>query len=314
VLAYPALPFQLHQRRIYKSVPGVEPVGYLVLYLPAPDGAVLPLDVDLNGVPDLCRMWHGGSSQTEAARIRWPPSPVRTSQHFGKLTDKAASLLDMTDPSRLGHDDPRWQYMILWRYGALVLVIAGLLAMGFGAAGVCGTAISLSLLPIGFVGLVAGVVLPRIEGKFTAGPSGLTAEMLAVHELDQPWYVLSGPALATETTNTGDVNSSSAPGTGTPDTERITIGDVWDALDARGLRADAAAAGHAYFQLRGDRHLEMPNRGFMDWGTASDELLAVLRTWGVQPRASGKYPIRSDVRPDFAKQPAGSLQDVPAQS
>src|SRR6266581_8330079 len=30
---------------------------------------VLPLDVDLNGVPDLCGMRHGGSSQTEAARI-----------------------------------------------------------------------------------------------------------------------------------------------------------------------------------------------------------------------------------------------------
>ena len=79
VLAYLALPFQLHQRLGYKSVPGVEPVGYLVLYVPGPDGVVLLLDVDLNGVPDLCGMWHGGSSQTEAARIRWPSSLVRTS-------------------------------------------------------------------------------------------------------------------------------------------------------------------------------------------------------------------------------------------
>jgi hypothetical protein len=38
--------------------------------VPGPDGVVLPLDVDLNGVPDLCGMRHGGSSQTEAARIR----------------------------------------------------------------------------------------------------------------------------------------------------------------------------------------------------------------------------------------------------
>src|SRR5690349_17550948 len=59
VLAYLALLFQLHQRRVYKSVPGVEPVGYLVLYVPGPDGVVLPLDVDLNGVPDLCGMRHG---------------------------------------------------------------------------------------------------------------------------------------------------------------------------------------------------------------------------------------------------------------
>jgi hypothetical protein len=27
--------------------------------VPGPDGVVLPLDVDLNGVPDLCGMWHG---------------------------------------------------------------------------------------------------------------------------------------------------------------------------------------------------------------------------------------------------------------
>ena len=243
--------------------------------------------------------------------------PLATDQKVSErgqhVTDGSASLLDMSKPRRAGHDDPRWQYMILWRYGALVLVIAGLLAMGFGASGVCGTAISLSLLPIGFVGLVAGVVLPRIEGKFTAGPSGLTAEMLAVHELDQPRYVLSGPALATEIPHTGSGDAGSG-GAAVPDTERITIGDVWDALDARGLRADAAATGHAYFQLRGDRHLDMPNRGFMDWGTASDELLAVLRTWGVEPRASGRYPIRPEVRPNFEKQPVGSLWDIPTQS
>src|SRR6266480_6818670 len=74
VLAYPALLFQPPQRLVYKGVPGVEPVGYLVLYLPGPDGAVLLLDVHLDGVPDLCRMRYGGSSQTEAARIRWPSS------------------------------------------------------------------------------------------------------------------------------------------------------------------------------------------------------------------------------------------------
>ena len=30
VLAYPALSFKPHQRLVYKGVPGVEPVGYLV--------------------------------------------------------------------------------------------------------------------------------------------------------------------------------------------------------------------------------------------------------------------------------------------
>jgi hypothetical protein len=242
------------------------------------------------------------------------PARVTTDQKVAALSlSERASLLGVTEPRRTGHDDPRWQYMILWRYGALILVVAGLLAMGFGAAGACGTTISLSLLPIGFVGLVAGVVLPRIEGRFTAGPSGLTAEMLAVHKLDQPRYVLSGPALAADTEHAADVDNAGTYGAAVPDTERITIGDVWDALDARGLRADQGAAGHAYFHLRGDRHLDIPNRGIMDWGTASDELLAVLRTWGVQPSASGKYPVRPGVHPDYMKQPAGYLWDASTQ-
>jgi hypothetical protein len=59
VLAYAALLFKLPQCLVHKGVPGVEPVGYLVLYLPAPGGAVLLLDVHLNGVPDLRGMWHG---------------------------------------------------------------------------------------------------------------------------------------------------------------------------------------------------------------------------------------------------------------
>ena len=157
------------------------------------------------------------------------------------MTDTSASLLDMTRPAPTENEDPRWQYMILWRYGALLLVATGLLTMGFGAAGVCGTAISVTLLPIGFVSLVAGVVLPRIEGKFTAGPSGLTAEMLAVHELDQPRYVLSGPALAIRTADTGDGRAAGMDRAAEPDVQRITIGDVWDALDARGLHPDKPA-------------------------------------------------------------------------
>src|ERR1022692_4004837 len=132
--------------------------------------------------------------------------------------------------------------------------------MGFGAAGVSGTAISLTLLPIGFVCLVAGVVVPRIEGKFTASPSGLSAEMRAVHELDRPRYVLSGPALAIKAEDTSDADSAEPGEAAEPTTPQITIGDVWDALDAAGLRPDGAGMGHAYFRLRGDRHLEMPNR------------------------------------------------------
>lgn len=218
----------------------------------------------------------------------------------------------MTSSRQLDHEDPRWQYMILWRYGALLLVITGLLAMGFGAAGVCGTAISVALLPIGFVSLVAGVVMPRIEGKFTAGPSGLTAEMLPVHELDQPRYVISGPALAVGTAELGNTGIADSDKLTEPDSQRITIGDVWDAFEARGLHPDAAGMGHAYFRLHDERHLDMPNRGFMDWGTASDDLLAVLRTWGVQPVASGKYPVDPTALPEYVKRPAGYLRDLPA--
>jgi hypothetical protein len=35
------------------------------------------------------------------------------------------------------------------------------------------TAVSVTLLPIGLVCLLAGVVLPRIEGVFTTGPRGV---------------------------------------------------------------------------------------------------------------------------------------------
>lgn len=47
--------------------------------------------------------------------------------------------------------EARWEYKIIWRYGALLLLAVGLLAMGFGASGLCTTAISAILVPIGFI-------------------------------------------------------------------------------------------------------------------------------------------------------------------
>ena len=165
--------------------------------------------------------------------------------------------------------------------------------MGFGAAGICGTAISLTLLPLGFISLVAGVVLPRIEGKFTAGPSGLSADVMAVHMLDRQRYVATGPAVATGQLVNGEpaANRGQAP-------DRITLGDVWDAIDAAGLRPETAAMGAAYFSLPDGRQLKMPNRSFLDHGIASPELLAVLESWGVRPTASGRYPLPPDHGPD----------------
>src|SRR6266851_6329685 len=99
----------------------------------------------------------------------------------------------MQDASAPGHGDPRWEYRILWRYGPLGLVVAGAALLSIGASGLCATAVSVTLLPIVLFCLLAGVVLPRIEGVFTAGPQGISAPLLAVHKLDT--YTVTGPAL-----------------------------------------------------------------------------------------------------------------------
>jgi hypothetical protein len=213
----------------------------------------------------------------------------------------------VTGDSEQGQADPRWQYKILWRYGALLLVGVGLTTVAVAIAGVGNTAVSVTLLPIGFVSLVAGVVLPRIDGRFTAGPSGLSAEMFAVHELDrQPRFYASGPAVD----GTARLSPASVATSDATTSPRVTIGDVWDALDRAGVRLDNAGMGHAYFSLRGDRLLDMPNQGFMDWATASGDLLAVLDTWGIRPIASGKYPVPSNVAPDYVAETRGRLMSL----
>lgn len=184
----------------------------------------------------------------------------------------------MQDLPKPDDDHPPWEYKIILRYGALLLAVVGLLAMGFGASGVTGVAISVALLPIGFVCLVAGVVLPRIEGSFTAGPSGLSGNL---RPLDLR-YTVSGPAIE------GGVAAL-------PGSEQVTLGDIWDALDAAGFRPYAVGMGHAYFHLPDNRSLSIPNKTFYDHGIASDELLAVVASWGVQPVASGNYPTPAHV-------------------
>jgi hypothetical protein len=163
--------------------------------------------------------------------------------------------------------------------------------MGFGAAGAADTAVNVTLLTLGFICLVAGVVLPRIEGKFTAGPSGLSADMLAVHQIDRPTYVATGPVLADEQVR-AQVEGDLAIGAETaPAGQQITLGDVWDALNAAGIGPQQSGAGHAYWRLPDGRTLQITNRGIYDHGIASDELLALLASWGVLPTASGKYPV-----------------------
>lgn len=96
----------------------------------------------------------------------------------------------------------------------------------------------MTLLPIGFVSS-AGVALPRIEGKFTAGPSGMSADTIAVHQLDRPRYIVSGPALAIEQPEADLTGELEAADLRPQLAGLIRLGDVWEALDAAGLRPEA---------------------------------------------------------------------------
>jgi hypothetical protein len=127
------------------------------------------------------------------------------------------------------------------------LVVVGILAMGFGAADAVDTAISVPLLPIGFVSLLAGVALPRIEGKFTAGPGGMSADTIAVHQLDPPRYIVSGPALAIEQPEADLTGELEAADLRPQLAGLIRLGDVWDALDAAGLRPEAVGCGRSRY-------------------------------------------------------------------
>jgi hypothetical protein len=74
--------------------------------------------------------------------------------------------------------------------------------------------------------------------------------------------------------------------------EPVTLGDVWDAIEAAGLRVEAAGMGKAYFDLPDGRTLRIPNKSFWDHGIASESLLEILKsTWGIAPTASGKYGV-----------------------
>ena len=82
---------------------------------------------------------------------------------------------------------------------------------------------------------------------------------------------------------------------------RVTLGDVWDALESAGLRPHQGALGTAYFALSDDRHVGIPNRGFFDQGIASDEILALIASWGVRPTESGEYPMPANATPQMCQ-------------
>lgn len=103
-------------------------------------------------------------------------------------------------------------------------------------------------------------------------------------------------------------------GSASPIVGRITIGDVWDALgdiwDANSTSrfrpvSAAAAAGTVYMEGGDGVEIRLPNKSFIDWAIASDELLAILASWGVYPDASGKYPAPADIDPKYTTQTQG---------
>lgn len=187
----------------------------------------------------------------------------------------------MTQQDRDGHPaSPRWQYTVVWRYGPLGLVLLGLSMIGYAMAADRSDAVIVSLLTLGLVSAVAGVVLPRIEGEFSASGQGVAGKLLSVTQLDTDLFVVKGPALAAHSRES--IADQDRP---------IMFGDVWDELDANGFHIIDAASGNYLVDDNQGHQIQLPGRGHSEGQAASPELLAQLRSWGLNPTASGKYPL-----------------------
>jgi hypothetical protein len=207
----------------------------------------------------------------------------------------------METPIESSSAQSRWQYVFLWRYGALGLVGVGLAMMGFGASGLSAAPISLTLLTLGFASLIAGVILPRIEGKFTAGTSGVSAELLPVHKLDTLTYVATGRAVAASQAGAVVPSDAVAGMTYKQVPAQIKLGDVWDALEDAGFRVTQGATGKRLLEGPEGRSIVLHSRELLGWAIASDDLLSQVASWDIHPIASGKYPIPGGVDPDYAR-------------
>jgi len=137
--------------------------------------------------------------------------------------------------------------------------------------------VDVAFLTLGVVAVVAGVVLPRIEGDFGATSQGVTGKLLSVTQLDSGRFIIEGPAFASDQASEVDAGG------------RIMIGDVWDALDASGFREIEGAVGSRVVQDYLGRRLFLLGRGHGNGQVASPELLAQIRALGLNPIASGKY-------------------------
>ena len=191
------------------------------------------------------------------------------------------------------------------------MAVVGLAMMGFGASGLSGVPISLALLPLGFACLIAGVVLPRIDGKFTAGTGGVSGELLSVQKLDSMTYTASAPALASDQADAVVHGERATSTEGGQTTERIKLGDVWDALEEAGFRVTQAATGKRLLEGPEGRSIMLHGRELIGWAIASDDLLSQLASWGIRPVASGKYPVPSNVDPNYAMRPYSGVRIPP---
>ena len=117
--------------------------------------------------------------------------------------------------------------------------------------------------------------------------------MLAVHKLDTLTFTASAPALAVPISRADDKQTA----------ERVTLGDVWDALERAGFHVTEAATGKRLLEGPHGRRIMLHGQELLGFRVASDDLLAQLASWGIEPVASGKYKPGPEVDPRYAMTP-----------
>lgn len=175
---------------------------------------------------------------------------------------------------------PRWQYSISWRYGHLLLTVAGLALLALGANDVEPTTISVTMMTLGFLMAVLGVAFPRMRGTFTADPAGIGADMLPIADVDPLIAVVSVPAAAPALAIEGPAAQVSRGA--------LRIGDVRDALVEADFRA-VEQMGTISYQGPDGRGIRLPGTRVLDDEPVSDDLAKTLNALAIHLVASGKY-------------------------
>jgi hypothetical protein len=166
----------------------------------------------------------------------------------------------------------------------------------YGASSAASAPKGVTLITLGFAALVAGIILPRIDGKFSAGSSGVTADLIPVHIVDAT-FTASARAIA-------DSDEETAEGAGSLP---ITVGDVWDALESAGFRITSAATGKRLLTGPHGRTIVLHVRDLLGFRPASKDLIEQLASWGIQPVASGKYHPPPGTDPSYWMEPYSAI-------